>query len=574
MLFTTLREAPADADLPSHRLLLRGGFIRRLAAGVYSYLPLGWRVLRKVSQIVREEMDALGAQELLLPTLHPEELWRESGRAEKWGPELIRVTDRNERVFCLGATHEEVITEVARGALHSYRQLPTTLYQIQTKFRDEPRPRGGLIRSREFVMKDAYSFHVDEADLGVTYAAMAGAYRRVFERCGCPFMAVEADASSMGGSDAHEFMQPADSGEDIVLVCSACDYKASLDKAEPGAQAPQTSDEPQKPIERVATPGMSTIEQVSGFLNVPPERLVKTLIYRADGQPVAALVRGDRDLNELRLRQALGASELEMGDAALIRQVTGAPVGFAGPVGLNDARIVADLEVQGLRNFVSGANEADAHLLNVNEGRDFEVAQWAPLRFAAAGDPCPRCGASGGGLLQEQRAIELGHIFKLGTFYSDAMQALYADEAGGKRPIVMGCYGIGISRIVAAAVEANHDKDGILWPLAIAPYHAIITVVNAADERQAAVGERLHADLEAAGLEVLLDDRDERPGVKFKDADLIGIPLQFVVGKRAGEGVVEARRRGGEGSEFLSCEEAAAWARREVASDGAGRSPA
>ena len=567
MFFVTLREAPADADLASHRLLMRGGFIRRLAAGVYSYLPLGWRVLRKVSAVVREEMDAIGAQELLLPTLHPEELWKESGRTETWGPELIRVTDRNERVFCLGATHEEVITDLARGTLQSYRQLPTALYQIQTKFRDEPRPRGGLIRSREFVMKDAYSFHRDEADLAVTYAAMDGAYRRIFERCGCPFLAVEADASSMGGSDAHEFMQPAESGEDIVLVCSACDYKASLDKAEPGAHAPY-DDEPEKPLERVATPGMTTIEQVSGFLKVAPQRLVKTLIYRADGGPVAALVRGDRDLNEARLRQALGAKQLEMGDAALIREVTGAPVGFAGPVGVKGARIVADTEIKGLRNFVSGANQADAHLVNVNAERDFQVDAWASIRYAAPGDRCPRCGQT----MEAQRAIELGHIFKLGTFYSDSMRALFADEDGTKRPLVMGCYGIGISRIVAAAVEASHDQNGIIWPLSIAPYHAIITVVNPADAAQAALGEQLHAGLQAAGVEVILDDRDERPGVKFKDADLLGIPLQLVVGKRAVEGLAEVRRRGREGSEFLRVEEALAWAAGQVAETG--RSPA
>jgi len=564
MLFVTLREAPADADLASHRLLVRGGFIRRLAAGVYSYLPLGWRVLRKVEAIVREEMDAIGGQELLLPTLHPEELWKESGRADKWGPELIRVTDRNERIFCLGATHEEVITEIARGTLQSYRQLPTTLYQIQTKFRDEPRPRGGLIRSREFVMKDAYSFHRDEADLAVTYTAMDGAYRRIFERCGCPFVAVEADASAMGGSDAHEFMQPSESGEDMVLVCSACDYKASLDKAEPGAHAPYAADEPEKPLERVATPGMSTIEQVSGFLNLPPERLVKTLIYRADGQPVAALVRGDRDLNEVRLRQAVGANALEMGNAALIREVTGAPVGFAGPVGLKGARIVADPEIQGLRNFATGANEADAHLVNVNVDRDFRVDQWASIRYAAPGDSCARCG----GVLEGRRAIELGHIFKLGTFYSDSMQALYADEDGAKRSIVMGCYGIGISRIVAAAIEAGHDDNGIIWPLSIAPYQAIVTVVNPSDATQAAMGDKLHADLEAAGVEVILDDRDERPGVKFKDADLLGIPLQRVVGKKAAEGLVEARRRGREGSQFIPGEQAVAWAAGEVAEAG------
>jgi len=587
LFFPTLREVPAEAELPSHRLLLRAGFMRKLAAGIYSFLPLGWRVLRKVEAIVREEMDAAGAQELLLPALHPEELWRQSGRATKLGPDLMRVTDRGERSFILGATHEEVITEVVRQEVSSYRDLPFILYQIQTKFRDEPRPRGGLIRGREFIMKDAYSFDRDEANMNAAYDRMEVAYERVFERCGLEFVKVEAEAAAMGGTEAKEFMMLAPSGEDLVFTCSSCAYAASGDMAEyaapqdtagptsprlrsPGgglARAGQgcaPSDEEREPVEKVATPNMKTVEEVTDFLGVESSRLIKTLIYRADGKPVAALVRGDRDLNEGKLAQALDTTDLEMGDTELIQQVTSAAVGFAGPLGLKDVRIIADHELRLGAGYVTGANEDDAHLINVNPGRDFAVDKWVSLRRVTAGDPCPHCREP----LEEHRAIELGHIFKLGTFYSDALDAHYRDEDGSPRPIVMGCYGIGVSRIVAAAVEQGHDDDGIIWPLAIAPYQCAVIIVNQKEQAQRDLGEELYRRLTDAGVEALLDDRAESPGVKFKDMDLIGIPLQVVVGRRAPEGVAEVRRRGQKGSEFTEAQQVVAWGREQVEAAG------
>ena len=555
LFFPTLREVPSEAELPSHQLLLRGGFVRRLAAGVYSFLPLGWRVLSKIEAIVRQEMDRSDAQELLLPSLHPVELWTASGRAATWGPELIRVQDRAERLYCLGATHEEVMTDLVGAEVSSYRGLPLLLYQIQTKFRDEPRPRGGLIRAREFIMKDAYSFDRNAAGLDASYRAMDQAYHRIFDRMGIAFRAVEAEAASMGGTEAKEFLMVSEAGEGTFFSCPACSYAATAEKAdyrlpEPGPPAPP------QPLRRVDTPGMRTIEQVRGFLDIPADRLVKTLIYEGDGQVVAALVRGDRELNEARLRVASGLRTLAMASEDTIRRVTGAPVGFAGPVGLApEVTIIADQEVRALANFVTGGNETDLHLVNVNLERDFPVARWAHLRFAVPGDLCPTCG----NVLTQEAAIELGHIFKLGTFYSQSMGATFKDEDGREHPIVMGSYGIGVSRLVAAVVEQCHDQNGIIWPLALAPYQAVVLVVNVTDPAQAALGEEIYHTLCERGVEVLLDDRDERPGVKFKDIDLIGIPLQVVVGKRAGEGLVEARRRGVAGSEWLGAQPAAAW---------------
>ena len=559
LFFPTLREVPAEAELISHQLLLRGGFIRRLAAGVYSFLPLGWRVLHKVEQIIREEMDRAGAQELLLPTLHPVELWTASGRAATWGPELIRVQDRAERLYCLGATHEEVVTDLVGAEVHSYRQLPLLLYQIQTKFRDEPRPRGGLIRGREFMMKDAYSFDRDYRGLDEAYRVMDVAYTRIFERLGVHTVAVEAEAASMGGTEAKEFLLPSSAGETTFFSCDRCGYAASDEKAdylvpEPGKPPPA------EPLRRVETPGMRTIEQVSGFLDVPADRLVKTLIYEGDGQVVAALVRGDRELNEAKLRVAAGLRSLAMASEDTIRRVTGAPVGFAGPVGLRGATIIADQELRGLANFVTGGNEADLHLVNVNFDRDVQVERWANLRFAVAGDRCPECE----GTLGEQPAIELGHIFKLGTFYSESMGATYKDDAGQQQPIVMGSYGIGVTRIVAAVVEQCHDGNGIIWPLALAPYQAVVLVVNVTDTRQAELGEQVYAGLLQAGVEVLLEDRDESPGVKFKDTDLIGIPLHVVVGKRAAESMVEVRQRGVAGAQVVTAAEAVGWVQERL----------
>ena len=569
LFFPTLREVPAEAELPSHRLLLRAGFIRKLAAGIYTYLPLGWRVLRKVEMIVRQEMDATGAQELLLPALQPQELWAQSGRASR--EDLLRLRDRGERDFILGATHEEAITDLVRQDVGSYRDLPVILYQIQTKFRDVPRPRGGLIRAREFIMKDAYSFDRDHQGMNLAYDLMEAAYERVFRRCGIEFIKVEAEAVTMGGTEAKEFMMLCDSGEDLVFTCPSCGYSASGDMAEyacpePSRRAapedvrPQHAVPPPKSIEKVATPGMKTVEEVTRFLGLESARLIKTLIYRADGKPVAALVRGDRELNEGKLARALGTSKLEMADAALVQQVTHAAVGFAGPMGLPDIPLIADHELRVGANYVTGANEDDAHLVNVNPGRDFTVNQWASLRRVTGGDPCPHCRAP----LVERRAIELGHIFKLGTFYSDALGAFYRDEDGAQRPIVMGCYGIGVSRIVAAAVEQGHDDAGIIWPLAIAPYHCAVIIVNAKEQAQRDVGEEVYQRLGDAGVEVLLDDRQESPGVKFKDMDLVGIPLQVVAGKRAGEGLAEVRWRGRKGSEFMGAQQVVAWVREQL----------
>ena len=563
LFFPTLREVPAEAELTSHRLLLRGGFIRKLAAGVYTYLPLGWRVLRKIEAIVRDEMDAAGAQELLLPALHPEELWQQSGRSARYGADLLRLTDRGERDFILGATHEEVITDLVRQEVSSYRDLPFVLYQIQTKFRDEPRPRGGLIRAREFIMKDAYSFDRDHEGMNLVYDRMEVAYERVFRRCGIEVVKVEAEAAAMGGTEAKEFMMLSVGGEDLVFICPSCGYSASGDMAEyaPPEETPP-ADAEMRPIEKVATPDTKTVEQVTAFLGVDSSRLIKTLIYRADGKPVAALVRGDRALNEAKLSQALGTAKLEMADAALVGEVTHAAVGFAGPVGLKDVPIVADHEVRVGVNCVTGANEDDAHLVNVNPGRDFAVSTWASLRLVTGGDPCPHCRTP----LDEHRAIELGHIFKLGTFYSDALAAFYRDEDGSSRPIVMGCYGIGVSRIIAAAVEQRHDDNGMIWPLSIAPYHCAVIVVNMKEQAQRDLGDEVYCRLGEVGVEVLLDDREQSPGVKFKDIDLVGIPLQIVIGKRAPEGLAEVRRRGERGSEFKQTEEAVAWVKEQLAS--------
>ena len=570
LFFPTLREVPAEAELPSHRLLLRGGFIRKLAAGVYSYLPLGYRVLRKIEAIVRQEMDDIGAQELLLPALHPQELWAQTGRAAKLGADLMRLTDRSERDFILGATHEEVITELVRQEVSSYRDLPFALYQIQTKFRDEPRPRGGLIRAREFIMKDAYSFDRDYDGLNAAYDRMEAAYERIFRRCGIEFVKVEAEAVAMGGTEAREFMMLADTGEDLVFLCPSCGYAASGDMAEyaapggigAGAHAP--SSEPPLPVNKVATPDMKTVDQVAAFLGVESSRLVKTLIYRADGKPVAALVRGDRELNEGKLARALDTARLEMADAELVAQVTHAPVGFAGPVGLAGVPIIADHELRLGANYVTGANENDAHLLDVNIGRDFSVDRWASLRQVVGGDLCPHCRTP----LDEHRAIELGHIFKLGTFYSDALGATYRDEDGASHPVVMGCYGIGVSRIVAAAVEQGRDPNGIIWPLGIAPFACAVIIVNAREQAQRHLGEEIYRRLVEAGVETLLDDRSESPGVKFKDLDLIGVPLQVVCGKRAGEGLAEVRRRGRPGSDFEDAAGAVTWVQEAMAAGG------
>jgi prolyl-tRNA synthetase len=565
----TVRDVPGEAEVVSHQLMLRAGLIRRVAAGVYSYLPLGYRVLQKVAQIIREEMNRAGGQEVLLPALQPAELWQESGRWSVYGKELMRLKDRHEREFCLGPTHEEVITDLVRREIRSYRQLPLLLYQIQTKFRDEIRPRFGLMRGREFIMKDAYSFDRDDAGADVSYRQMYDAYGAIFSRCGLRFRAVEAESGAIGGSYSQEFMVLADTGEDAIAVCEACQYAANVERAEVAAGAAAVGDEAAKPLERVVTPGKTTVEAVAAFLGVPPQALVKTLLYQADGRVIGVLIRGDRQVNEAKLAKRLGATELRMADRSTVEQVTGGPEGFSGPIGLRGVELIADHEVRGMRNFVVGANVADAHYVNANHGRDFAVDRYLDVHLVAAGDPCARCGAP----LRIVRGIEVGHVFKLGTKYSEAMGATYLDRGGHAHPIVMGCYGIGVGRTAAAAIEQNHDADGIIWPLPIAPLHATILPVNIADGRTAETAQALHDALEAAGVEALLDDRDERPGIKFKDADLIGLPLRLTLGKALALGRVELTARRTRRTQEVRLDEVVPLLRRAV-SEGESALPA
>ncbi len=550
----TLREAPAEAELPSHRLLLRGGFIRKLAAGVYIYLPLGWRVIRKIEQIVREESDRIGGVELFMPALVPEELLDETGRS---GLDILfKLKDRHQRPFTLGFTHEEVITDIVRHAVSSYRQMPLLLYQIQTKFRDEPRPRGGVIRAREFIMYDGYSFDTDADALETMYQKVRNAYIRMFERMGLPTLIVDAEAGAIGGGSNEEFMIIAESGEDKVLQCDKSGYAANAERCElpdPGLTPPPIENVP--PAQKVDTPNARTVEEVCAFLSTTPDRLVKTLLMRVDGKPVAALVRGDRELNPYKLMHALDGESVEMLDTATIQQLTNAPVGFAGPVGLPaEVPIYADYELRGLQDFITGANAPDAHLIHVCWGRDFPEPIWADLRVAQAGDPSPRHPE---GVLREVRGIEVGHIFQLGIKYSQAMGALFTDAAGNQKPIIMGCYGLGVSRCLAAIVEAHHDEDGIRFPITVAPFEVILILVNPEDTQQHAAAEHLYEQLNAMGVEVLYDDRDERSGVKFKDADLIGIPLQVVVGRAVKDGQVELRLRTDKNAERFPLDTAA-----------------
>ena len=535
----TVKETPADAEVISHQLMLRAGMVRKLAAGIYNYLPLGLRSIRKVENIIREEMNRAGALELLMPSVQPAELWQESGRWEQYGKELLRFRDRKDAEFCLGPTHEEVITDLVRREVKSYRQMPLNLYQIQSKFRDEIRPRFGLMRGREFIMKDAYSFDADEQGADIAYDKMYKAYRRIFERCGLNFRAVEADTGSIGGSSSHEFMVLAESGEDAIASCSACEYAANVEKAEARPFAVVEHFEP-RPLERVATPGKRTIDEVSAFLAVPKASMVKTLVLLADNEPVVALVRGDHDLNEIKLKNALGCEQLEMAPDEVVELVTAAPVGFAGPVGLK-VKIVADLAVQTMRNFVTGGNAADLHLKNVNSDRDFAADHFTDIRNVVHGDACPRCS---GGILEMWRGIEVGHVFKLGMKYSKALKATFLDAEGKEQIIFMGCYGIGVGRTVAACIEQNHDENGIIFPLPIAPFQCIISALDPKKDDVREAAESLYHQLLDSGIEVLLDDRDERPGIKFKDADLIGIPLRLVVGsKNLAEGKVELKDR-------------------------------
>ncbi len=537
----TKKEVPADAEIISHQLMVRAGMIRKLTSGIYTYLPIGLRSIRKVEEIVREEMNRAGAIEVLMPAVQPAELWQESGRWEYYGRELLRFKDRHDRDACMGPTHEEVITDLVRKEIHSYKQMPINLYQIQTKFRDEIRPRFGIMRGREFIMKDAYSFDVDEAGANKSYEAMYDAYERIFQRCGLKFRAVEADSGTIGGSYSHEFMVLAESGEDQIVNCGACSYAANLERAEVkeenGISSPDAGGF--ETMARVETPDQRTIEEVAEFMKVTSAQLVKTLVYRVDEEPVAVLVRGDHELNEAKLKNALDAQGVEMASERSVEEITGAPLGFAGPVGLK-VRVVADNALKTMTNFVVGGNEKDLHLKNVNLERDFKVSFFGDLRTIAPGDPCPRCG----GEMAFGRGIEVGHVFKLGVKYSDAMKAFFLNEQGKESPMIMGCYGIGIGRTVAAAIEQNHDKDGIVFPIPVAPFEVTVLPLQMHNGEVVETAAKIYGDLMKMGVDTLLDDRDERAGVKFNDADLLGIPVRITIGSRGlKNGEVEVKLR-------------------------------
>ncbi|MGA9111390.1 MAG: proline--tRNA ligase [Smithella sp.] len=540
MFLPTGREVPSDADVISHQLMIRAGMIRKLTSGIYSYLPLGYRVIRKLEQIIREEMDKAGAQEVHLSMVQPAELWEESGRWTHYGKELLRFRDRHDHQYCLGPTHEEVITGLVRNEIKTYRQLPRNLYQIQTKFRDEVRPRFGVMRCREFGMKDAYSFDVDEEGAEKSYEKMFAAYNNIFRRCGLQFRSVEADSGSIGGKYSHEFMVMAESGEDAIVFCEKCSYAANLEKAEVACPEKKLIfEEDFLPLENVNTPDVRTIEEVSAFLKVNPQDIVKTLIFNADGKPYAVLIGGDQEVNEIKVKNYLGASELELASDEMIMQATGAPRGFAGPVNIK-IPILIDYSVIDMINFVTGANKENYHIKNVNIGRDFKVDAFADFRVITDKDKCPRCGGS----IKFARGIEVGHVFKLGTKYSKAMKAVYLDKDGQEKIMIMGCYGIGIGRTVAAGIEQNYDENGIVWPMPLAPYHVIITPVNVNEKNIMDVAENLYNSIKALGIDVIFDDRDERAGVKFKDAELIGIPLRVTIGqKNLSQGNVELKIR-------------------------------
>jgi prolyl-tRNA synthetase len=537
-LIPTLKELPADADTVAAKLMLRAGMIRKVAAGLYEWLPFGLKALRKVEAVVREEMDRIGGNEVWLPTLQPASLWQESGRWGAYGKEMMRLKDRKDNEFCLAPTAEEVITDLVRREVRSYRELPLLLYQFGEKFRDEIRPRFGVMRAREFYMKDAYSFHADEASLDRTYKDCYEAYTRIFERCGLKFRPVEADTGAIGGNSSHEFMVLAETGEETIASCTACGYAANIERADaappPAPEAGALAD-----MKEVDTPGVGAVDAVAALLKTPPAKFIKTLVYMADGKPVVALVRGDTELNEIKLRKVLAAKQLYKASDDVYKELTKCAPGFAGPVGL-DAVLVADHAVADIANAVTGANKTDKHLVNVNVDRDWKPARYADIRLIRAGDGCPRCQKP----VEFHKGIEVGHVFKLGTKYSQAMQAGFLPETGSKQPFIMGCYGIGVSRVVAAAIEQSHDDNGIIWPPALAPFQVSVLALNVSEPKLMETAEKIYKELEAKGLSVLLDDRDQRAGVKFKDADLLGIPWRVTVGeKKLAEGKVELKSR-------------------------------
>jgi prolyl-tRNA synthetase len=550
----TLKEDPADAEVISHKLMVRSGMIRKLAAGIYDYLPLGLRSIRKVENIVREEMNRAGAIELLMPSVLPAEPWKESGRWDKYGKELLRFKDRAEREFCLGPTHEEIITDIVRREIRSYKQLPINLYQIQTKFRDEIRPRFGVMRAREFIMKDAYSFDADDEGADKSYWEMYDAYNNIFERCGLEFRAVLADTGNIGGSFSHEFMVLAPTGEDVIMSCNKCDYAANLELAEIGEGGKESveKDTLEKSIQEVHTPNLKTVEQVASFLKVKPDDLIKTMIIETEGEPVAALVRGNHELSLTKLKKAIGVESVELASERTIEQVTKGPLGFSGPVGIK-IKIIADWSIKNIKNAVTGANKRDYHLINVDLGGDFQVNQFADIRVASDGDSCPRCNE---GVLRSSRGIEVGHVFKLGTKYSESMDATFIDANGKEKLFIMGCYGIGIGRTVAAAIEQNCDANGIVFPIALAPFQVAVLPLNMKEERVKNVAENIYKNLIDLGVDVIIDDREESAGFKFKDADLIGIPVQVTVGPRTlKEDSVEIKLRKGGISKKVKIEE-------------------
>lgn len=540
MLVSTLREVPAEAEIDSHKLMLRAGMIRKMAAGIYNYMPIGLKVLKNIEEIVREEMNTAGAQEFLASAVLPAELWQESGRWDVYGDEMFRLKDRNNRDFCLGPTHEEVFTDIARNEIKSYKQLPVNLYQIQTKYRDERRPRFGIMRSREFIMKDAYSFDKDQAGLDVSYDKMHDAYVKIFNRCGIDAKCVEADSGAIGGANSAEFMVKSEVGEDDVVFCSACDYAANIEKAE--ATPEKAEVEELLEMEKVATPDSRGIYEVSEFLKVSPKKTVKLLMFNVDGKIVGVVVRGDREVNEVKVANAAQASgDIIMASNEEYTKATNCEPGFGGPVGIKVDLLLVDEEVANMYNMILGANETGYHLKNVNYGRDFEGVV-GDFRKIESGEKCPKCGSE----VTIARGTEVGHIFKLGTKYSAAMNATFIDENGKNVPFVMGCYGIGVTRTMASIIEQHHDENGIIWPLSVAPYHVSVIPVNIKDEAQMEIANKLYEDLRKVGVDAILDDRNERPGVKFKDSELIGIPMRVTVGKKITDGEVEFKLRDGE----------------------------
>lgn len=540
MLVSTLREVPAEAEIDSHKLMLRAGMIRKMAAGIYNYMPIGLKVLKNIEEIVREEMNTAGAQEFLASAVLPAELWQESGRWDVYGDEMFRLKDRNNRDFCLGPTHEEVFTDIARNEIKSYKQLPVNLYQIQTKYRDERRPRFGIMRSREFIMKDAYSFDKDQAGLDVSYDKMHDAYVKIFNRCGIDAKCVEADSGAIGGANSAEFMVKSEVGEDDVVFCSACDYAANIEKAE--ATPEKAEVEELLEMEKVATPDSRGIYEVSEFLKVSPKKTVKLLMFNVDGKIVGVVVRGDREVNEVKVANAAQASgDIIMASNEEYTKATNCEPGFGGPVGIKVDLLLVDEEVANMYNMILGANETGYHLKNVNYGRDFEGVV-GDFRKIESGEKCPKCGSE----VTIARGTEVGHIFKLGTKYSAAMNATFIDENGKNVPFVMGCYGIGVTRTMASIIEQHHDENGIIWPLSVAPYHVLVIPVNIKDEAQMKIANKLYDELRKIGVDAILDDRNERPGVKFKDSELIGIPMRVTVGKKITDGEVEFKLRDGE----------------------------